>query len=283
MTSKHASLAGIIAASLALSAAALGCHSESQGANQPSNTQASQGDNSQNMPSGASTAQAPQQPSSTSEYGNPGSSGTTGQGQGGTMGQSSPSQPSSPDGMGQQPGQMNQQGQSGQPNQNGQGQMGQQNQADQNNPSTMNDGDILAIEAAADRAEIQAAQLAQTKAVNADVKAYAGRMLNAHGRDLYKINQLEKAEKITPNASNKDAVDIESNAKDELTTLRGKTGKDFDKEYIDSQVKAHEKVLKAIDDALPNVKDPQLKQHLTMLRTHVNQHLKDAEAIQGKL
>ena len=52
--------------------------------------------------------------------------------------------------------------------------------------------------------------------------------------------------------------------------MKGQKGKDFDKAYIDAQVKAHRDVLNVIDNKLlPSVQNGDLKTMLTDERSHV--------------
>ncbi len=69
-----------------------------------------------------------------------------------------------------------------------------------------------------------------------------------------------------------------------MTTLKAQKGKDFDKAYMDAQVKAHRDVLAVFDTKLlPNAQNVELKSTLTDARSHVAAHLAKAEDIQSKL
>jgi putative membrane protein len=69
-----------------------------------------------------------------------------------------------------------------------------------------------------------------------------------------------------------------------MSELKSTAPKDFDREYMDAQVDAHQKVLSALDEKLiPSARDPELKTLLNEMRTTVESHLKDAKKIQGSL
>ena len=60
--------------------------------------------------------------------------------------------------------------------------------------------------------------------------------------------------------------------------------KDFDKTYMESQVKVHKMVLETIDKKLiPNAQHPDLRNHLTMTRAAVAMHLQMAEQLSDSL
>src|SRR5262249_40094039 len=80
--------------------------------------------------------------------------------------------------------------------------------------------------------------------------------------------------------SNRLKTDVSST----MTDLKTKKGADFDKAYIDSQVKMHSEALDLVDNELiPSAKNPELKDHLNGVRAHVADHLAKAQEIQTKL
>ena len=65
-----------------------------------------------------------------------------------------------------------------------------------------------------------------------------------------------------------------------MMKLNKEDAKDFDKTYIDCQVKVHKMVLKTIDDKqLPNAHSTDLRNHLVATRAAVAGHLMDAEMV----
>lgn len=93
--------------------------------------------------------------------------------------------------------------------------------------------------AQSDAFEIAAAKLAKTKAVSADVKEFADKMIAAHTESTAKLKTTAAAldTPLTPVAT------LPQSLQDKLDGLKDKTGKDFDQAYIDGQVDAHQDAL----------------------------------------
>ena len=72
-----------------------------------------------------------------------------------------------------------------------------------------------------------------------------------------------------------------SDADADRDALKGKKGADFDRAYVDDEVKAHQQVLDTIDNQLlPNAQNPELKQLITSVRPVIAQHLDHAKQLQ---
>jgi len=77
---------------------------------------------------------------------------------------------------------------------------------------------------------------------------------------------------------------LERDAGTALSALQADTSANFDREYIQTQIKEHQQVLEAIDrQLLPNAKGNELKAYLKEIRPTVETHLKDAREIESKL
>ncbi len=69
-----------------------------------------------------------------------------------------------------------------------------------------------------------------------------------------------------------------------LAKLRGLSGAEFDKAYIDNEVTYHEAVIKAMDETLiPNAKNAELKALLESGKPIFVSHLNDAKELQTSL
>jgi len=149
--------------------------------------------------------------------------------------------------------------------------------------SNLSDGDIYAIEDAANNGEIQMAELAKKQGVGAATKDFAAMMITHHRDAENKLKTIAKKQNITSkdnDVSNKLKGDVSSM----ITDMRAKKGKDFDRLYIDNQVKAHKDVLDIVDNQLiPSVQNADLKTHLSDVRRTVADHLQKAEDIQSKM
>jgi putative membrane protein len=150
-------------------------------------------------------------------------------------------------------------------------------------PATNNnwtDGQILAFAAAANRGEIAEGKLAETKATNAKVKAFARQIVTDHTAMLSEGNSFAKKNNITPDSTKSDVQDLQKDATSELQDLNSKAkGADWDKNFIDKEIDGHKKVLEKLQNAQNGTTNAQLKDMLTKAATKVQQHLDKAQAL----
>jgi putative membrane protein len=147
----------------------------------------------------------------------------------------------------------------------------------------LTDAEIVAVTSTANNGEIDMANLATKTATNADVKNFAAMMITQHRDMETKGKALAAKAKITP-ADNDASTALKTDVQSTITSLKTQKGKDFDKAYMESQVKAHRDVLNLFDNKLlPNAQNGDLKTLLTDGRSHVAAHLAKAEEIQKKL
>jgi putative membrane protein len=151
-------------------------------------------------------------------------------------------------------------------------------------PATLTDDQILYVLHSANLGEMDQAKVAQKKAQNARVKRFASMMLKDHGEADSKGGDVAK--KARASLSPSDVSNrLESDAKQMTASISAeKAGKDFDRTYIDAQVKEHRAVLDSIDrDLLPSAKSAEVKELLQTVRPKIEGHLREAEDIQKGL
>jgi putative membrane protein len=163
----------------------------------------------------------------------------------------------------------------------------QQNQSSMTTPQPtapqLTDSQIAAITDAANKGEIDQAKLALHKAKDPQVKAFAQMMIDHHGTEQKKEQQLCSTLNLQPETT-QTSTQLQTDSQNAISSLTSQTGADFDKAYIDLQVKEHRDVLDSIDNKLiPNAKNAQLKQALEAFRPKVQEHLQKAQEIQQKL
>jgi len=147
----------------------------------------------------------------------------------------------------------------------------------------LTDEQIAAVSDAANTAEIDTSKVAQTKAKDARVKKFAAMMIQHHTDAKKKQTQLVTKLKMTP-AESPVVTKMKGDVDTGLSTLKTATGADFDRAYIDLQVKLHQDTLDALDkQLLPNAKNADLKALLTELRPTVESHLTQAKELQTSL
>jgi putative membrane protein len=143
------------------------------------------------------------------------------------------------------------------------------------------DPQIAMIAVTADNVDIEAGKLAASKASNPKVKEFADLMVRDHTSVNKKATALAKKLKVTPEESDT-SRSLKSNGAQTREKLRGLSGAEFDKAYIDNEVTYHELVAKVLDDTLiPNTKNAELKALLESAAPVFASHLKHAKELQS--
>jgi putative membrane protein len=146
-----------------------------------------------------------------------------------------------------------------------------------------NDAQIAAIVVAANQVDIDAGKLAESKASNKDVKAFAQLMVTDHTGVNKQATALVTKLKVKPE-ENETSKGLKSSGQDTLKRLKALKGTEFDKAYVDNEVTYHQNVLDAVDKTLiPNAKNAELKDLLVKVRPAFVAHLEHAKHIQSSL
>jgi putative membrane protein len=142
---------------------------------------------------------------------------------------------------------------------------------------------ILGVLQVANAGEIEQGKLAQTKAKDTRVKKLATMMIKDHAESQKSGMTVAKKTNLKPEPS-PTSQSLQSDASAATTTLQAETGADFDKGYVDTQVKEHQKLLDMIDQKLiPSATNADLKAHLTEVRAAVAMHLQHAQDLQKEM
>ncbi|AKT36060.1 DUF4142 domain-containing protein [Chondromyces crocatus] len=150
-------------------------------------------------------------------------------------------------------------------------------------PTPLSDEQIAAVSEAANASHIDSSKIAQTKAKDARVKKLAATILKHHTEVQKKQAQLLTKAKLVP-AESPVVEKLKTDVQSGMTALNETPAADFDKAYIELQVKLHQEALATIDNQLlPNVKNEDLKTLLTELRPKIENHLNEAKEIQTAL
>ena len=144
-------------------------------------------------------------------------------------------------------------------------------------PLSKADQDFAMKAAAGGMMEVDLGQLAASKATSNDVKDFGNRMVSDHGKAGDELKALASQKGLTLPAT--------PSAEEKKTSadLSKKNGAAFDKAYMSDMVKDHTKDAKEFDKASKSVKDPDLKNWASKTLTVVQDHLKMAKDISGKL
>lgn len=145
------------------------------------------------------------------------------------------------------------------------------------------DPQIAMIAVTASNVDIEAGKLAAEKASNPKVKEFAQLMVRDHTSVNNKAAALVKKLNVTPEESDT-SRSLKSGGDQNLEKLRGLSGAEFDKAYIDNEVTYHESVIKAVQDTLiPNAKNAELKSLLQSAAPVFVSHLNHAKEVQSSL
>ena len=149
-----------------------------------------------------------------------------------------------------------------------------------NNNNNWTDGQILAFASAANKGEIAEGKLAETKATNPKVKAFARQIVTDHTAMLNQGNAFAKKNNITPDSTKNDVQDLQKDSQNEMQDLNSKAkGADWDKDFVDKEIDGHQKVLQKLQQAQNSTQNAQLKDMLTQATTKVQAHLQKAQAL----
>jgi putative membrane protein len=142
------------------------------------------------------------------------------------------------------------------------------------------DASILGFTAAANGGEIEEGQLAEKKATNAAVKAYARQLVADHRALLNEGKSLGSKLNVTADTTADDVRDLMKDGRDEIKDLTDKkAGADWDEDYIEKQIDGHKKVLDKLQDAAKNTTNPELRAAIEKATGKVQQHLTKAQDI----
>jgi putative membrane protein len=143
----------------------------------------------------------------------------------------------------------------------------------------LSDEQILQVVHVANQGEIEQAKLAKSKGQDPRTKKLAAMMITDHSAADHKTMALaKKSGGPTPSST---SVSLQNDAQNATAILETQSGADFDKGYVDTQVKEHQAVLGIIDRQLvPNAKDADVKAFITEVRAKVAMHLQHAQDLQ---
>ncbi len=139
--------------------------------------------------------------------------------------------------------------------------------------------DFVQTVAISDMFEIESGQLAADKAGNADVKSFGQHMVDDHTKTSKQLKALVNDEEIKAELPTK--LDAEHQAK--LDKLKGMSGGQFDKSYIQSQVDAHEKAVALFESYAAAGENDELKEWAGDTLPTLKDHLKEAKSLSAKV
>jgi putative membrane protein len=125
--------------------------------------------------------------------------------------------------------------------------------------------------------EVNAGNLAQQKAQNQRVKDFGAMMVKDHSAAGEELKSLASQKNVTLPSS------ISNDHQDAINDLNNKTGKDFDKDFMDMMVRDHKKTIDDFQKADNNTNDADVKAWIEKTLPTLQMHLDSAQAIQKAL
>jgi putative membrane protein len=116
-------------------------------------------------------------------------------------------------------------------------------------------------------AEVELGQLAIERAVNADVKAFARRMVDDHTAANEKLKQVAREKSVTL------PTELSAEHKQHRDKLAKATGAEFDKMYMSHMVKDHEKTVADFEKETKNGQDAAVRAFAQQTLPTLNEHL----------
>ena len=124
--------------------------------------------------------------------------------------------------------------------------------------------------------EIELSKLAQTKATSQRLKDFANMMVTDHTAASDKLKQIAATKNITL----PDKLSDDSQKK--LDNLNKKSGKDFDKAYMDDMLAGHKNAVDKFKKGSSDLKDTDLKNFAAQTLPTIQMHQDSIKAIAGK-
>jgi putative membrane protein len=138
-------------------------------------------------------------------------------------------------------------------------------------------GTFVTKAADAGMTEVECGQLAQQKATNERVKAFAQMMVNDHSKANEDLKSIAAQKNFQlPNS-------ISPKHQEHKDDLNKKSGADFDKAYMKMMVDGHKDVVDLLEKAEKEATDADVKNFATQKLPTIKMHLDSAKAIQKAL
>jgi len=145
----------------------------------------------------------------------------------------------------------------------------------------LDDSQILGVVKVANDGEVAAGNVAMKRASSADVKQYAQHMVKDHTEARQQVEQTATTKPMTNSPM---ATSMVQAANQQIQTLNTQSGADFDRSYIESQVKMHRELLESLESKLiPQAQSAEVRQLLEGMKDKVSEHLQEAQQLQQQL
>jgi putative membrane protein len=136
------------------------------------------------------------------------------------------------------------------------------------------DADWVAEVVAANYAEIKLAKLAQTRAIDPQVKSIAKTLEDDHTKTLNELKALAQRKAITI------PVEEKEEAKNKYQKLADEENKNFDEKWLDTMEDKHEESIRKFEKRFENSEDAEIKAFANKTLPHLKMHLEKIKSIE---
>ena len=147
----------------------------------------------------------------------------------------------------------------------------------------LTDPEIASIAVVANQNDIDFAKIAKEKSQDPKVLNFANTMIQDHQAVINQAVALVTKLNVTPK-DNAVSQQYLADAKKTIEMLKSKSGKEFDKAYVDNEVAYHKAVINAVKTVLiPQTQNAEVKALFEKIMPTLETHLQHAELIQSQL
>ena len=155
-------------------------------------------------------------------------------------------------------------------------------QAFSQSKTKLTDPEVASIAVVANQIDIDYAEIAKKKSKDGEILQFAETMAKDHKAVIDQAVALVTKLSVTPK-DNALSKQLQSDAEKTRKSLSSKSGKDFDKAYIDNEVAYHKAVIAVVESRLiPESENKELKDLLQNVMPALKAHLAHAEMVQKK-
>lgn len=146
---------------------------------------------------------------------------------------------------------------------------------DPNIKKDLSDAQILGVADTVNTGEIDRANVAVEKAQSDSVKQFARMMLEEHTEAKEQGRKLLAEYGISVSDL---SAGMQKDSDDTMTQLQTVVPSSFDRTYLQSQIKLHQRLIRALDDLIPQTQGPQLKGLMQYMRQLAERHVATARS-----
>jgi putative membrane protein len=150
-------------------------------------------------------------------------------------------------------------------------------------PAAVTDANISSFAQTYNTGEVQISQLAVTRSTNPAVRSFAQMIAQDHNAANQELAKIISSRQIQPAPSSL-TQEVQNFDSQTMASLQSRSGADFDRTYLDSEISHHQWVINQLDTVLiPQARDGKLRDYLKAGRSLEAKHLQQAQQLRGSL